>query len=153
MKLTLTLLAALLIVGGAQASDVFKTTDAKGQPIYTDRPDTLPAQKVDIKTQQTDMVEAQKRYDAEMKSFAKADKASTDASQKAAGTQKTVQLSAEDRAKRCQDARARYDKYMNSRRLYEQGETDSDRRYLSDAEIDAARANAKKTMDEFCAGQ
>jgi len=153
MKQTLTLLAALLIVGSAQAGDVFKTTDAKGQPIYTDQPETLPAQKVDVKTQQTDTVEAQKRYDAEMKNYSKADKASTEAEQKAASAQKAAQLSAEDRAKRCQEARARYDKYMNSRRLYEQGATEGERRYFSDAEIDAARANAKKTMDDFCAGQ
>ena len=153
MKLTLTLFAALLIAGGAQAGDVFKTTDAKGQPIYTDHPDTLPAQKVEIKSQQTDTVEAQKRYDAEMKGYAQGDKTSTDAAKQAASAQKGAKLSGEDLAKRCQEARTRYDKYMNSRRLYEPGATENDRHYLSDAEIDAARANAKQVMDEFCAGQ
>ncbi len=42
---------------------------------------------------------------------------------------------------------------MTSRRLYEPGTTEGERRYLNDAETDAARANAKKLMDEYCAGQ
>jgi hypothetical protein len=42
---------------------------------------------------------------------------------------------------------------MNARRIYEPGSTPEDRRYLDSAEIDATRADAKKVMDEFCAGQ
>jgi len=42
---------------------------------------------------------------------------------------------------------------MNARRLYETGSTAEDRRYLDSNEIDAARADAKQLMDEFCAGQ
>ncbi len=41
---------------------------------------------------------------------------------------------------------------MNAQRLYEPGESEGERRYLDDDEITAARDNAKKTMDEFCAG-
>ena len=41
MKPTLTLLVAMLVAGGAHAGDVFKTTDSKGQRVYTDRPATL----------------------------------------------------------------------------------------------------------------
>ena len=55
-------------------------------------------------------------------------------------------------AKRCADARTRYQAVMSSYRLYEQG-PDGERRYLDSAEIDAARADAKKVMDEFCGGQ
>ena len=40
---------------------------------------------------------------------------------------------------------------MNAQRLYEQSAPDGERRYLTDAELDAARENAKKVMDEFCA--
>jgi hypothetical protein len=42
---------------------------------------------------------------------------------------------------------------MNARRLYEPGSSPDERRYLDSNEIDAARADAKKLMDEFCAGQ
>jgi hypothetical protein len=38
---------------------------------------------------------------------------------------------------------------MNSQRLFEQG-PDGQRRYLSDAELTAARASAKASMDVMC---
>ena len=38
---------------------------------------------------------------------------------------------------------------MTSQRLYET-EPDGERRYLSDAELDAARASAKASMDVLC---
>jgi hypothetical protein len=39
---------------------------------------------------------------------------------------------------------------MNARRLYEPGETENDRHYLTDAEIDAAREKALQVMNTFC---
>jgi hypothetical protein len=47
----------------------------------------------------------------------------------------------------------RYQSYMNAQRLYEPGAKEGDRRYLSSAEIDAAREVAKKSMDASCAEQ
>ncbi|HVN41809.1 MAG TPA: DUF4124 domain-containing protein [Steroidobacteraceae bacterium] len=150
MKAILTVTAALLVIGIAHAGDVFKLTDEKGNVIYTDRPNTLPAEKLDVKTQQTDSVEARKRYDSEMKAYGASDKA---APAKAASPQKAKELSADDKANRCIEARNQYQTVMNARRLYSQGETEGDRQYLTSEEIDAARANAKKVMDDFCAGQ
>lgn len=153
MKAILTITAVLLVVGSAYAGDVFKTTDDKGNPIYTDRPATLPAEKLDVKTQQTDTVEARKRYESEMKSYGASDQANKAASQKAVSQQKAGELSAEDKAKRCADARSNYETVMTRFRLYTQEGPDAERHYLTSEEIDAARANAKKVMDEFCAGQ
>jgi hypothetical protein len=148
MKPVLALMVAMLASGGATASDVFKTTDSKGQPIYTDRPETLPAKRLDIRTQSTDEVAVQQRYDEQMKSYAATEKARSDKAADAAG--KADELSAADRAKRCLEARERYDSYMTSPRLYEQLENDGGRRYLSDAETDDVRARAKKAMDVYC---
>jgi hypothetical protein len=153
MKPTVTLLAALLLVGGAEASEVFRSTDDKGQPVYTDKPATLPAEKLSVKTRATDTAEVQRRYDEEMKRYAAADEAAGKATQKSAEAQRALSLSSEDRAKRCTEARQRYEAYQNAHRLYEPGATEGERRYLTDAEIDTARANAKKVMDEFCSGQ
>ncbi len=152
MKPSLTLLVAMLVVGGAQASDVYKTTDPKGQPVYTDRPATLPATRVDVRTQSTDEVEVQQRYDEQMKSYAEADKARTAKATEAADAAKAADLSATAKARRCEEARQRYESYMNARRLYEPGADESERRYLSDAEIDDAREKAMKVMNEFCSG-
>jgi hypothetical protein len=149
-------LAAVLTLACAApsgASEVFVTKDAQGRPVYTDRPESLPAQKVNVATKQTDVVEVQTRYQQEMKTYQEQDKAATTAAQQSAESKQAKELTAADKAKRCQEARDRYQNVMNARRLYEPGSTPDERRYLDSAEIDAARANAKQVMDDFCAGQ
>jgi hypothetical protein len=152
MKPFVTLATLLLAFASAQANEVYKTTDSQGRPVYTDKPASLPAERLDVKSATTDTVEVQRRYDEQMKQYATAGKADADAAKKAVDTQKAQEVTAEDRAKRCLDARQRYDSYMNARRLYEPGAGEGERRYLSSDEIDAARANAKKSMDELCSG-
>ena len=153
MKRILLLAASLAVLATAQASDVFVTKDAQGRPIYTDRPESLPAQKVNVATKQTDTVEVQRQYDEKMKSYAESDKVKAEASKQAAEGKQAREISAADKAKRCLDARARYEQVMTAQRLYEPGATEGERRYLDDKEIDQAREHSKKVMDEFCAGQ
>jgi hypothetical protein len=88
-----------------------------------------------------------------MQQYGTANKAEAEAAKKAADARKAQEMTAEDRAKRCIEARQRYESYMNARRLYEPGTAEGERRYLDSAEIDAARANAKQAMDELCSGQ
>jgi hypothetical protein len=153
MKPTLTLVAALLaVIATAQAGEVYKEKDATGRPVFTDRPEQLPAERLNVKTQQTDTVEARRRYDEQMQRYADSQAASDSAAADATKA-KTGQPTEEDKAKRCADAKARYDSYMKAQRLYEPGPTEGSRRYLSDAELDAAREFAKKSMDAACAGQ
>ena len=153
MKAIVTIATLLLAAAGAQASEVYKTTDAQGRPVYTDKPVSLPAEKLNVKSATTDTVQLQQRYEEQMKGYSEADKARAEAASKAAEAQKASAMTAEDRARRCEESRQRYESYMNARRLYEPGESEGERRYLSDAEIDAARADARKLMDEFCSGQ
>ena len=150
MKPTLTLLVAMLVAGGAQASDVFKTTDSSGRPVYTDRPATLPAERLDVRTQTTDKVEVQQRYDEQMRNYATTEQAQAKQNASAKDAAQAAELSATAKAKRCEDARQRYEQYMNARRLYEPGATENDRLYLTDAEIDAAREKALQVMNTFC---
>src|SRR4029453_429610 len=132
MKPTLTLLVAMLVAGGAHASDVFKTTDSKGQPVYTDRPATLPAERLDVRTQTTDKGEVQQRYDEQMKHYAETDKTQSAQNTAAKDASQAAELSATAKAKRCDEAGHPYESYMNARRLYEAGETENDRHYLTD---------------------
>jgi len=152
MKPTLTFVVALLLAAGAQAGDVYVTKDAKGNPVYTDTPQTLPAEKVGIASASTDPAVVQKRYSDTMSQYAKDDAHDTKATAKTADAAKASAMTAEDKAKRCTDARQRYQTMMDSQRLYEQ-DPNGERRYLDGPEIDAARANAKQVMDEFCSGQ
>ena len=152
MKLMLTIVAGLLLAGAARGSDVYVVTDAKGNRTYTDRPLTLPASKAGIQSAQTDPADVQARYSARMKSYAADDDDASKQQARAAESASARPLSVEERAKRCADARTRYDGVMQNFRLYELG-PDGERRYLDSAEIDAARIDAKKVMDELCSGQ
>jgi Domain of unknown function (DUF4124) len=152
MKPTVTLVAALLVAAGAQAGDVYVTKDAKGNIVYTDTPQTLPAEKVGIASSSTDPSVVQKRYTDTMSQYAKDDAQETKAAASSADATKATAMTAEDKAKRCTEARQRYQTMMDAQRLYEQ-DPSGERRYLDSPQIDAARANAKQVMDEFCSGQ
>jgi uridylate kinase len=152
-RIAVTALAALAFGLTAQAGDVFVTRDAQGNPVFTDRPESLPAQKVGVATRHTDAAAAPPRSEPATSSYAADDKARADAARLAAESREAAASTAADKAKRCEEARAHYMTVMTSQRLYEQGPNEGERRYLDSAEIDATRANAKSVMDEFCAGQ
>jgi len=151
MKLLLTFLTGLLLAGGASASEVYVVTDAKGNRVYTDRPESLPAEKVSVRTSPSDGAGAQNGAPGQTRPGLQDAPPKSKPSQ-AADAAKVEQLTAEDQAKRCADARRRYEVAMNSSRLYEQGPS-GERRYLTSEEINAARINAKQTMDTFCGDQ
>lgn len=146
--LLLTVTTAVL-AGGTAAADVYKYRDEKGNIQYTDKPPELPAERLNVKSQRTDVVAVQERAAAEQKQRDAASEQQQQARTQSADQKAADQLTAKDKAERCVKARERYDKYMTSQRLYEQG-ADGERRYLSDEELDAARARAKTAMDDLC---
>ena len=152
MKPTMTLLAVLLLAGVASAGDVYVTRDAQGNPVYTDTPQTLPAQRMGIQSSRTDPAEVQARQDEQAKQFAAEDRVRAEAAARSAAAAKAQAASAEDRAQRCAEARARYQAMMQGYRIYEEA-PDGERRYLTSEEIDAGRVSAKQVMDEFCGAQ
>jgi hypothetical protein len=152
MKQMATFLAALLLAGTAVAGDVYVTTDAKGNKVYTDTPQSIPAQKLDIHTANTDPGTAAQQYSSEMKRYGQDEKADSKAETQQTTTHQVAQTTAEDKVKRCTDARQRYQTLMDNWRVYEEG-PNGERTYLTSEQIDAARANAKQAMNEFCAEQ
>ena len=146
--LVLTAVAAAFAAGPA-AADVYKFKDDQGNVLYTDKPATLPAERLNIQSQKTDTVAVQTRQQEELKRLQEADRANQQASSDASDQRQASQTSATQKADQCDKARKRYDSYMNSQRLFEQG-ADGQRRYLSDAELTAARASAKASMDVMC---
>ena len=146
--------ASLLVLATAQGSEVFVTKDAQGRPIYTDRPDSLPAQKVKVATNETNTVEVQRQYDDKMKSYAEADQAKAEASKQAAEGQQAKELSAADKAKalsrRAYALRAGHDCATTLRAGRDRGRAALPGRPRKSTR----RVNAtKNVMDEFCAGQ
>lgn len=149
LRYSLTLAVVLAFGAGVASADVYKFTDDKGNVLYTDKPATLPAQRLNVQSQKTDVVEAQQRQKAELDQLqavtqSRQQNATQQADQKAA-----AELSAKDKAERCIKARERYDSYMNSQRLY-QTDGSGERKYLSDDQLTAARASAKASMEELC---
>lgn len=144
------LLAAVVATAGtAAAGEIYVTRDAKGNPVYTDTPQSIPAEKLNVRSSSTDPDEVRARYSEQMKRYTAEDRDEAQTAAATAESRKAAALSAEDRAKRCTEARQRYDAVMQSHRIFEQS-PDGERRYLESAEIDAVRADAKKVMDEFC---
>lgn len=136
--------ASAVLVAGAAAADVYKFKDDKGNVLYTDKPSTLPAERLNIQSQKTDVVAVQARAQEE----AKRQQESQQTAQQSPATA-APQDSEANKAESCAKARDRFDKYTTSQRLYE-ALPDGQRRYLSDAELDAARASAKASMDVLC---
>jgi hypothetical protein len=141
--------AAAVLTAGPVAADVYKFKDDHGNVLYTDKPSTLPAERLNIQSQKTDTVAVQARADQEAKRQQSADKTNQEAASQNKDQQQSTQLSATEKADQCTQARKRYDTYMNSQRLYQQT-PDGQRKYLSDDELTAARASAKATMDVMC---
>jgi hypothetical protein len=151
LRSTLSVLALTLVATAAVHADVYKYVDPQGRVQYTDKPHTLPAERLNVRSQKTDTVATQSRADAERKRQEDAGKARTESGSQKSDQRAATELSAKDKAERCTKARARYDSYMNSQRLFE-SQPNGERRYLSDAELDAARSSAKVSMDELCKG-
>lgn len=143
------LLAGMALSGESLAGEVYVTRDKQGNPVYTDRPDTLPAQTVGIASASSDPAEVQARYSEEQKKFAAEDKRRALEAADAADAAEARAAKTADRAQRCTSARERYQAMTDAWRLYEEG-PDGERRYLSSEQIDAERARARQTMDEFC---
>ncbi|HEX2493258.1 MAG TPA: DUF4124 domain-containing protein [Steroidobacter sp.] len=146
-------LIILSLVASATASqavaDVYKFKDEQGNILYTDKPTTLPAERLNVQSQKTDVVAVQSRQEAELKRLQENSRTHNESANQRSERQNAEQLTAKDKAERCVKARERYDSYMASQRLYEE-QPNGERRFLSSEEIDGARASAKSAMDAMC---
>jgi hypothetical protein len=152
MKTMAMLLSGLLITGAAVAGDVYVTTDAQGHPVYTDTPQAVPAQKVDVHVSRTEPVADTENAATPAPKPSPPKPANTGTSSQQMTAQQAAQMTADDRAQRCVQARQRYQTLMDNWRVYEPG-PNGERTYLTSEQIDAARVNAKTAMDQFCADQ
>lgn len=146
--------AGVLICGIAQAGDVYKYVDERGNTLYTDRP--MPgAVKVSSGNQRPVEV-AQRSYAAEQ---ATTQQQLASSNRRIAQTQsesRASEMVAKDleatRAERCKKAREVYQKSINSRRMYREGQ-DGQRVYLSDEELAQQRLDAAKAVESICGPQ
>jgi hypothetical protein len=128
---------------GAPATEVYRSIDANGHVIYSDRPGDA-AETVVVRPV-VDTFDASARKAAEDQDSQQPElNAVLAAASEAAG-----ELSAAERARNCEVARERAETYAASRRLF-RTLPDGEREYLSSAEIDEARARAQSDVANWC---
>lgn len=147
MRHLATLLAGILFGSMAGAGDVYVTTDAKGQRIYTDIPQTVSAQKVEIHSQSMDPAAAEQDHSPDSTRYAQKGNATP-----SAAAQQAAPAMAEDRAARCAEVRLRYEMLMSSLRVYTLG-PNGEQNFLTVEQISEERSNAKQFLDKFCTDQ
>lgn len=150
-------LAMAGLCGGAFAAEqgsVYQWVDDDGTPHYQDRPpeDSEAAQvtrelSLRYRLTDADAVAAAARTKAELGDAAQLRKEQQAEDRKADADQREQVKN--EREQGCIQARERLEKYATAHRLYRPG-ADGERHYLSDEEIDVARAEARRVVDEWC---
>lgn len=149
------LMAGLTAV--ASAETVYKWVDSTGQVHYTD----LPPKQADARILSVTHGPANMSEDDGMDGADYGDENGDDAAANAASGTSTPEppvsqealTAAQDDAARakveqCKQAQDRYQKYIESRRLFR--EEGGKRVYLTDQELTEARARAKQAVDDYC---
>jgi len=141
-------MAILVATQIAVAGDVYKTVDAQGHVIYSDRALSPNSTKVTLDIIQGNPQDAARL--AKTMAAANADAAQqAKMAQQQAADQQQQQSQQEQLRRRCEAARSRYATFAAGGRLFHADEQ-GNRVYYSDAEIDAQRVSAKAEMDAAC---
>jgi len=139
------------VAGAADEGVVYLWVDKNGTPHYQDRPPdgTEPSKEMNLRYKLTDpaAVAAATQRQSETSEAAKT-REQQQAEDKSAEDQDKEKV-ANEREQGCNEAKARLQKYDTAHRLYRPG-PDGQRVYLTDEETDAARADARKTVEQWC---
>ena len=131
----------------AQAQEVYRTLQADGTVVYSDRPLSADSVLVTVDTRPAGAESAAtgSRSAAAAGSAGRQDSSAGKESGMAAAVAEQKAM----RAEACREAKAAAEAYERSPRLYEEL-PDGGRRYLSDEEIAEARQNARQAVVDFC---
>jgi hypothetical protein len=139
----------------AALADVYRSVDAQGHVLYSDTP-SPGAERVRV-TNNSQRLAAQTSAPAgNPRPTAAAPSKSADPIHdqivKDEATRAVQNELTQTRADQCRKAQDQYQKDLLARRIYST-DANGERQYLSDADADQARVNAKLAMDEACKGQ
>jgi len=140
---------ALTLGGPAAAQSVYRHVDENGVVNFSDRPQSGATETVDIAVSRTDneAIRAQQQSEQELAAVRQI-REGQDAEDAATAKQDAAEAHAQRQAN-CEQARARSESYETHRRLYKPL-PNGEREYLSDAELDEARVEARRTAAEWC---
>jgi hypothetical protein len=149
----LAVMAGVLSCVAAQAGDVYRYVDERGNTMYTDKP--IPgAERVTSVAPRPPEASA-RSYSQQQATNTSQLNASNERIATAQDNQRIAANVAKDlestRAERCKKAREVYDTTIKSQRLFR--ENNGQREYLSDAEIAQARMDAARNVETICGPQ
>jgi hypothetical protein len=139
------LLSLLCSLCSAQAGEVYKSVDAQGHVVYSDRADSPTAQKAVVRVDQPDPREVARN--AKEQEIQNAEETQRKKQQATEDAKKT--LEDHNRQVQCDNARDHYYSIKDARRIYDR-DADGNRVYYSDADGDAKREEAKLAMVAAC---
>ncbi len=146
------LLFTMLLVWSAAASAVvYKWIDAQGKLQYGDRPpDGVRAQIVEMAGTHTSRSEPRSAAPPPSSTLPPTPATQPTSAGQNDPAKKTVDEDvAQARDKQCAEAQERYRKLIEGRKLYKAG-ADGERQYLTSAQIDSERIDAKHDVDSVC---
>jgi hypothetical protein len=150
----LAVITAALCCASAQAGDVYKYVDERGNTMYTDKP--IPGA-VLVSSGNPRPPEVAQRASAAAQSTTNAQLAASN--QRIADTQNNTRIAATvakdleaSRQERCKKARDDYQNTISRTRLYRE-KPDGQREYLTEAELAQARVDKLKNVESICGPQ
>jgi catalase len=152
MRKTLILFTAASVAfsAAAVAGEIYKWTDENGNVHYEDRPTGADVERVAVNSSNTDNSAVRASIDARRARQAAREDANAQREEDAAKAAEVAKITAE-REKKCEDSRARMERYLQARRLYREDEN-GERQYLDDSQIMEARAQAQEDIQAYCGG-
>jgi hypothetical protein len=149
MKRTFLLCALLLAAAHCVAEDIYKSTDAEGRVVYSDRPPAGQAEVIRIESAPRNEAAALARAEKELEDLAALDQGRKRAALAKAAEKKAAEDAAKKKDLRCTLARNLYLGVTEHSRIFRRNKA-GERVYYSAAEIDAERIASKQRMDEEC---
>jgi hypothetical protein len=146
-------IAGVLTCVTAQAGDVYKYVDERGNTLYTDKP--MPGAERVTSVAPRPPEAAARSYASQQSSANSQLAASNQRIAEGQDNQRVASNVAKDlaatRAERCKEAREHYTKSIQSMRMYR--EKDGKREYLNEAELAQARVDANRNVETICGPQ
>lgn len=139
----------LMVVSLAASADVYKWVDAQGRTHYSDRPDSDNAERLAVASRRTNPSAVAERNATENEQRQLTDAQATQQRQQQATTKAVRDDVTKTRDQQCKEAEEQYRVAIESQKLYRIGK-DGERAYLTSAEIDEARLNARRARDQVC---
>lgn len=129
------------------ADEIYKSTDAEGHTVYSDRPLSPSAERVVIRPSSNPA--AAQTSAAQLQATIERLEQQRKQEQAKQAEKRAKQDAQEKRAESCRRARDRYLMFTEANRLYRR-DAQGNRVYYTGAEIDAERSAAEQAMKELC---